>query len=58
LDSPEFAQLSCEIATVEYAQALLYERIAAEGEYYQAAEGLREFRETVDRVTRAFAAAA
>lgn len=52
--SRAFLTMAYEIAAVEYAQAIPYERIQ-QGEQVDAAEALFSVRETVDRVTRRFA---
>lgn len=56
VESRQFRELSCEIAVVEYAVAVQYERIDQEGDQYQASDALYEVREIINRVSRRFAA--
>jgi len=53
-DSPGFRELSCEIAAVEYAIALPYERYNR-GDVLDAGETLAEVKRTIDRVTKKLA---
>lgn len=54
LDAPGFLQMAYEIASVEYAQALEYERIEA-GAVIEPTETLFSINETIDRISRKLA---
>jgi hypothetical protein len=54
-ESRQFREISYEIAVVEYAVDIPYEKIAQEGDYYQATDALYDVSETINRVTRRFA---
>jgi len=56
LESRQFRSIAYEIAGVEYAQAIPFERLEI-GEEMDAAEALFSVRETIDRITRKFAEA-
>jgi hypothetical protein len=54
-ESRQFREISYEIAAVEYAVAIPYEKIAQEGDHYQATDALYDVLDTINRVTRRFA---
>ncbi len=54
-DSRQFREISYEVAAVEYAQAIPYEKIDQVGDQYEASEALYDVRETINRLTRRFA---
>ena len=54
-ESRHFREISYEVAVVEYAQAIPFEKIDQEGDQYQASEALFDVRDTINRVTRRFA---
>ncbi len=54
-ESRHFREISYEVAVVEYAVAIPFERIDQEGDQYQASEALFDVRDTINRVTRRFA---
>jgi hypothetical protein len=55
-ETRSFREISFEVAVVEYAMAIPYEKMDKD-EFYDAEEALREMRVTVNRVTRRFAEA-
>lgn len=54
-ESRQFREISYEVAAVEYALAIPFEKIAQEGDHYQASDALYDVWETINRVTRRFA---
>ena len=56
-EARQFLEISYEVAVVEYAQAIPFEKIDQEGDHYQASEALYDVRETINRVTRRFSGA-
>lgn len=54
VESKSFREISYEVAGVEYALALPYERIRVD-EFYDAAEALLDTRDTINRISRKFA---
>jgi len=56
IDSRQFREVSYEVAAVEYAVAVPYERVDRDP-YYAAEDALYDVRDTIDRVSRRFAAA-
>lgn len=53
-ESRGFREISYEVAVVEYAQAIPFEKIDQEGDQYQASEALFDVRDTINRLTRRF----
>ena len=56
-EARHFREVSYEVAIVEYAQAIPYEKLRPEGDYYRTAEALYDVRETINRVSRRIAEA-
>jgi Histidine kinase-, DNA gyrase B-, and HSP90-like ATPase len=54
-ESRQFLEISYEVAVVEYAQAIPFEKIEQAGEQYQASEALFDVGDTINRLSRRFA---
>ncbi len=54
-ESRQFREISYEVAAVEYAQAIPFEKIEQLGDLYQASEALLDVGITINRLTRRFA---
>ena len=54
-ESRQFREISYEVAIVEYAQAIPYEKIDQEGDLYQASAALFDVRDTINRLARRIA---
>lgn len=57
IEARHFREICYEVAAVEYAQALPYERLERDGEFYTTADALYDVRDTINRITRLFAGA-
>ena len=54
-ESRQFLEISYEVAVVEYAQAIPFEKIEQAGEQYRASEALFDVGDTINRLSRRFA---
>ena len=54
-ESRQFREISYEVAIVEYAQAIPFEKIDQAGDQYQASEALFDVRDTINRLARRIA---
>jgi len=54
-EARQFREISYEVAAVEYAIAIPYEKISQEGDWYEAAQALDDVRKTINRLAKRFA---